>query len=334
MGTSYKQLSAEERVKIYHWHANDKSARWMGEALSRPASTIIRELNRNSKRSKHWAGGYDPVRADALAARRRQWDGRFKMVRQPKLLRIVRSKLATGWSPEQISAWLTHEHPTMTISHESIYRYVYHRSAQKDYWHRMLPHKKHRRGRLGKRGGSPVQHLQHRVSLEQRPVFVGKRKQAGHWEADMMLFSRYGQSILVAQERTSRFIVLNKPKNRHAKRIQGILAKWFKPLPAHARRTLTLDNGTEFAQHYKLNKKCNLKTFFCDPHSPWQKGGIENMNGRLRRALPRKTDLRTLAHQTLTAIQRRYNNTPRKCLGFKTPAQVFLSHCSTVALQT
>jgi transposase, IS30 family len=334
MGTSYKQLSAGERVKIYHWHANGQSARWMGAALGRPASTITRELKRNSRRTKQWAGGYDPVRADGLAARRRQWDGRFKLARQPKLRRIVRSKLATGWSPEQIAAWLTQAHPTMRISYESIYRYIYHCSGQKDYWHKLLPRKKHRRGTMKRGGVSSVHTIQHRVALDKRPSFIHKRKQQGHWETDMLLFSRYGQSVLVAQERSSRFIMLSKPKNRHAGRIQQNLRRWFKLLPQHARRTLTLDNGTEFAHHYKLNASLNLKTYFCNPHSPWQKGGIENMNGRLRRALPRKINLDDISHQALRAIQHRHNNTPRKCLGFKTPAQVFYKQCSTVALQT
>ncbi len=334
MGDKYDHLSAKERVKIYHWHANGKSAGWIGAALSRRTSTITRELARNSKKTKQWAGGYDPVRAQALAERRRRWDGRFKMARQPKLRRLVRDKLAMGWSPEQIAVWLTQNHPTMSISHESIYRFIYHQSAQKDYWHRLLPRKKHRRGYLGKRGGSPVQHIKDRVSIEKRPAFVLTRKQPGHWETDCLLFSRYGQSVLVAQERKSRFIRLAKPSSRKASQTASRLKLWLKPLPSPLRRTLTQDNGTEFADHYKLRDSLGLKTFFCHPHHPWEKGGIENMNGRLRRNLPRNTDLSSLSPQALRAIANRHNNMPRKCLGFKPPAEVFSRLCSTVALQS
>jgi IS30 family transposase len=323
MGTRYKQLSAEERVTIYHWHANGKSARFIGEALGRQPSTITRELKRNSQKTKQWAGGYEAVRANALAQRRRRWDGRFKLARQPDLRAFVRQGLAMGLSPEQIAGGLARAKGSTVISHESIYRYAYHCSDQKDYWHKLLPQKKHRRGRVGKRGGSPVQHIKHRISLDQRPAFIAKRKQKGHWETDMLLFSRYGQSVLVAQERASRFILLAKPKNRHAPRIQQRLAAWFKTMPHELRRTLTLDNGTEFAHHYKLNNDLTMRTFFCDPHSPWQKGGIENMNRRLRRDLPRKTDLAELSHHALQAIATRHNNSPRKCLGFKTPTEVF-----------
>ena len=132
MGETYKQLSAEERVQIYHWHANGKSARWIGAALGRQASTIIREMRRNSKRSKQWRGGYDPIRAQALALRRRRWDGRFKLARQPELRGLVRDKLAMGWSPEQIAGRLAHEQGRTIISHESIYRFIYHRARQPD----------------------------------------------------------------------------------------------------------------------------------------------------------------------------------------------------------
>lgn len=323
MGTRYKQLSAQERVKIYHWHANGKSARFIGEALSRQPSTIMRELRRNSQPTRQWKAGYDPVRAEALAQRRRRWDGRFKLARQPELRTFVRQGLAMGLSPEQVAGGLARAHGSTVISYESIYRYAYHRSDQKDYWHKLLPQKKYRRGKKGLRGGSPVQHIKHRVSLDKRPAFIAKRKQQGHWETDMLLFSRYGQSVLVAQERSSRFILLAKPKNRQAPRIYLRLADWFKTMPDTLRRTLTLDNGTEFAHHYKLNGSLVMKTYFCDPHSPWQKGGIENMNGRLRRDLPRKLDLAGLSHRALRAIADRHNNAPRKCLGFKTPAEVF-----------
>jgi IS30 family transposase len=331
MGTRYKQLSAEERVKIYHWHANGKSARFVGEALGRSASTITRELLRNSKKTKQWAGGYEAVRAHDLAQRRRRWDGRFKLARQPELRAFVQEGLAMGLSPEQIAGGLALAKGSTVISHESIYRYAYHRSGQKDYWHKLLPQKKHRRGKLGKRGGSPVKRIKHRVSLDKRPAFIAKRVQQGHWETDMLLFRRCGQSVLVAQERNSRFIFLAKPKNRQATRIQNRLADWFKIMPPNLRRTLTLDNGTEFAHHYKLNGTLAMKTYFCDPHSPWQKGGIENMNRRLRRDLPRKLDLSELSHHALQAIADRHNNAPRKCLGFKSPTEVLFP---SVALQS
>ena len=333
MGQRYRQLSAEERVSIYHLHANGKSARCIGAALGRQASTIIRELKRNSRPTKQWPGGYEPVRAQALALRRRRWDCRFKLARQPKLRALVRDKLAMGWSPEQIAGWLTRTHATMTISHESIYRFIYHRSDRRNPLYHFLAQKKSQRGIFGKHGGSSASRIKDRVSIEKRPKFIDSRRQPGHWEADSILFCRRGQGVLVTQERVSRFIRLGKHASLRARDTSSRLITWFKDFPPQMRRTLTQDNGNEFAHHYKLRDRLNMKTFFCAPHSPWEKGGIENMNGRLRRSLPRSLDLSTLSPQALAAIAERYNNTPRKCLGFKTPAELFSNLLSTVALQ-
>ena len=131
------------------------------------------------------------------------------------------------------------------------------------------------------------------------------------------------QNLLVAHERTSRYTLIAKTPNRTAPVILAKLKHWFSRLPPDLRRSLTQDNGPEFARHHKLAAALGLKTYFCDPHSPWQKGSIENMNGRLRRTLPRKTDLETISHPALAALARRHNGTPRKCLGFRTPAEVF-----------
>ncbi len=140
-----------------------------------------------------------------------------------------------------------------------------------------------------------------------------------------MLFRTYGQAILVAHERKSRLLLLAKQPSKQAQPTAEQLLAWLKPFDKRLVRTLTLDNGTEFAEHHILNKKLGLPTFFCDPHSPWQKGGIENAIGRMRRPLPRKTDLATLHPQQLAALVASYNNTPRKCLGYKSPAQAFLA---------
>ena len=321
MGRNYTQLSQEERIEIYRWHASGKSARWIGEALGRHHGTISRELSRNSHATKAWTGGYEPVRAHGLALRRRQWDCRFKLARQPDLRALVEAKLAMGWSPEVIAGRLALGQPSMRISHEAIYRYVYFLSGQKIYWHRYLVRKKHRRGRLGQQGGSAVNTLKGRVSIAERPPHVASRHEPGHWEADMMGFRDRRQNLLVAHERTSRYTLIAKTPNRRSPVILAQLKRWFSRLPPGLRLSLTQDNGPEFAKHHEL-AALGLKTYFCDPHSPWQKGSIENMNGRLRRTLPRKTDLNTLSHASLAAIARRHNNMPRKCLGFRTPAEL------------
>src|SRR6059036_3530580 len=203
MGQCYGQLSLEERVEIYRLHASGKSQNEIASALSRAPSTISRELRRNSRPTKVWAGGYEPVRAQQLAERRRQWDGRFKLARQPDLRNRVGKSLAMGHSPEQIAGRLALEHGRVIISHESIYRFIYHRAAQKDCWHRLLPRRKRRRGH--RPGRSPASLIKQRRSITERPAEVEGRGTPGHWEADFMLFARCGQGLLVLHERQTRF---------------------------------------------------------------------------------------------------------------------------------
>jgi IS30 family transposase len=253
-------------------------------------------------------------------------------MRQPALRFYVRERLAMGWSPEQIAGRLKREHGRIVISHESIYRFIYHKSAQKDYWHKLLPRRKSRRGRLGLRGGSPASLMQRRVSIHERPPEVGTRESAGHWEADLMQFRDY-KALLVTHERRSRFLNAVPEPDRFAKPTAARLARQLRKLPQTLRQTMTFDNGTEFAMHYKLQDDLGMQTFFCDAHSPWQKGGIENAIGRLRRGLPRRTKLDLITRYHLLRYLHQYNNTPRKCLGFKTPAEVF-SDLQRVALQT
>jgi len=333
MGRQYRQLSLDERIEIYRLHEGGISRRQIAELLGRDHTTISRELRRNSKPTKVWSGGYAPRRAHDLAIRRRRWDGRFKLARQPNLREIVKNRLAMGCSPEQIAGRLALEHGRTMISHESIYRYVYHRSAQKDYWHRLLPRRKARRGRYGRQGGSSASFIKQRRPISERPVEARDRAQPGHWEADYMLFAKYGHNILVLHERQTRYTILDKPPHRKAELTARRINRRLRHIPQNLRKTISFDNGTEFAEHHRLHSSLGIETFFCDVRCPWQKGGIENTIGRLRRSLPRKTNLDTVSHKQLRAYAERLNNIPRKCLGFLTPAEAF-SKISNGALQS
>ena len=334
MGQCYGQLSLEERVEIYRLHAGGRSQNEIASALDRAPSTISRELRRNSRPTKVWNGGYEPVRAQQLAERRRRWDGRFKLARQTDLRNCVGESLAMGHSPEQIAGRLALEHGRVIISHESIYRFIYHRVAQKDCWHRLLPRHKRRRGRRRRPGGRPAGFIKQRRSITERPTEVEGRGTPGHWEADFMLFARCGQGLLVLHERKTRFSIVHHPVDRKAVLTARTIARQLGKLPQAMRKTISFDNGNEFAEHHRLHKTIGVQTFFCDPHSPWQKGGVENSIGRLRRSLPRKTDLNLITAAALKRHVQRLNDTPRKCLDFKTPAEAFSKLKSTVALQT
>ncbi len=314
----YEQLSLDQRCEIARLRADGSSVRQIAAALDRSPSTISREIKRN--RGKHV--GYKPSYAQEQT-RARRWKG-SRLEREPSLRRAVIERLKCGWSPEQIAGRLARESGRKVISYESIYRFVYAQMARtKNYsWRHYLPRGKSKRGFRGRRGGSSATFIEGRVSLAERPPDAADRKTAGHWEADLMLFSRYGQAVLTVHERTSRLLLAVRPLNKKAQGVARHLVRLFSGLPASLRRTVTFDNGTEFARHSALHQ-LSIATFFCDRYAPWQKGGIENAIGRMRRFLPRKTDLATLPSKRFRNLVAAYNHTPRKCLDFRTPAEAF-----------
>jgi IS30 family transposase len=321
MERTYEHLSLEERCTIARLHEAGQSCREIASALDRSASTVSRELKRNWGRQV----GYKPCYADEQAWARR-WSG-SRLERVAELRSTVLERLSQGQSPEQVSGRLRLERGRGVISAESIYRFVYaqiRRTEDAD-WRNYLPRRKYKRGyRRPKKSHSPMRLIQQRVGLDERPAEVLTRSSSGHWEADLMLFSHPGEVLLVAQERSSRLLIVHRLHSKAATPIAAQLHSDFACLPQPLRRTVTFDNGAEFTHHHRL-LGLNMKTYFCDKHAPWQKGGIENAIGRMRRCLPRKIDPEKLTQQAVDMLAQRYNHTPRKCLGFKTPAELFTS---------
>jgi transposase, IS30 family len=324
MGSSYDQLSVDERCEIARLQAAGASRRQIAAALGRSPSSIGRELKRNTGAGPR-ASAYQPAYAQAQTKARR-WSG-SRLERDEALRDQVLGLLRQGCSPEQAAGRLKRGAGGRTvIGVESIYRFIYAQAKRTNdgAWRHYLPCAKHRRGRRARKGASPVLHIKHRVSLTERPDAAADRRQPGHWEADFMLFARYGQSVLVLHERTSRLTLFLKTDNRKAEPTAELLRRLLQPLPAPLRRTLTFDNGTEFAEHHRLARApLSLPTYFCDPHAPWQKGGVENAIGRLRRLLPRRTNLDLVDPQELFQAAHTFNRIPRRCLDFLTPAEVF-----------
>jgi IS30 family transposase len=318
MGRSYVQLSLEDRCEIARLSTDGSSIRQIAAALDRSPSTISRELNRNRGKQV----GYKPAYAQQQA-RARRWTG-SRLEREPGLRRAVMQRLTRGWSPEQVAGRLAREHGRKMISYETIYRFIYAQLARtNDYsWRRYLPRGKSKRGRRGGRRSSPASFIEGRVSIANRPIEASDRTTSGHWEADLMMFAKYGQAILTVHERKSRLLLAIRLTSKAAHGVARQLLNLFGAIPQPLRQTVTFDNGTEFARHHQLHSLA-IDTFFCDPYAPWQKGGIENAIGRMRRFIPRKTDLATLSNSRFRNLIALYNNTPRKCLDFSTPAETF-----------
>ena len=318
MGHSYAHVSLEERCSIARLREGGQSIRQIAAALDRSPSSIARELKRNTGSGPRSAS-YRPAYAEAQT-RARRWSG-SRLERDAALREQVLGLLAKGWSPEQVAGRLKRLEGRVVIGAETIYRFIYAQLTRTNdgAWRHYLPRAKSRRGRRARRGGSPALHIKERVGIAARPAAARDRAEPGHWEADFMLFARYGQSILVLHERSSRFTLFVKTATRKAEHTADMLGRMLDPLPATLRLTLTFDSGTEFAEHHRLD----IPTFFCDPHSPWQKGGIENAIGRIRRILPRRTNLDLVDPGHLLDAACALNHVPRQCLDFQTPAEVF-----------
>jgi len=318
MEQSYAQISSDERSKIACLLATGRSIRKIAAALDRAPSTIAREIKRNSSSS----GAYQPVYAGQQSHARR-WTG--SMLDRDCVLRgTVLARLDHGWSPEQIAGHLTRCTGMQVISYETIYRFVYAQIARtKDYsWRHCLPRGKAKRGLRSRKRLSSASFIAHRRPIRERPIEVNDRLILKHWEADFMQFGRRGLAVLALHERYSRLLIAVPMSSKAAEPVAKAMMDIIGALPPPMRQTVTFDNGTEFARHFELNA-LGIKTFFCDTYSPWQKGGIENAIGRMRRTLPRKTDLATISDDQLTELFRTYNNTPRKCLDYQTPAELF-----------
>ena len=233
MGKRYSQLTIEERCEIAFLRSSGSSIRQIASDLDRSPSTVAREIKRNTSRQ----GGYRAGYADQQS-RARRWSG-SKLDRDSALREMVLSRLAQGWSPEQVSGRLALEAGVCVISHETIYRFIYAQIARtKDYkWRHYLPRAKSKRGWQGRKGGSPASFIAHRRSLCERPEEANDRQTPGHWEADLMLFRTYGQAILTLHERHSRLLIAVRPPGKAAKPIAETMRDILAPLAGLCRPT-------------------------------------------------------------------------------------------------
>ena len=313
-------LSLQEREEISRGAAVGESARGIAARLGRSPSTVTRELGRHGGR-----GCYRAAEADRRAWDRGRRPQRCKLARQPILAGIVAAKLREDWSPQQISGWLRVEFPgdeTMRVSHETIYLtlFVQTRGALK---RELLTHLRRsaaiRRPRTQTRANTGRGQIVDAVSIRERPAEAADRAIPGHWEGDL-LAGAANSHIATLVERQSRFVLLVAVDGKDTRSVTTALTRQIRQLPLQLRRSLTWDRGLEMAEHARFTVATDVKVYFCDPQSPWQRGSNENTNGLLRQYLPKRTDLSTLTQTQLDSIAAKLNSRPRQTLDFKTPA--------------
>jgi IS30 family transposase len=299
-----------------------ESLRAIARRLKRDPATISRELGRNSPPVRR--GYYLPHKAQARAKWR--WTTTHQRVRLKTagLRAYVRSRLLAGWSPELISGRLKHLRLGVRASHEAIYQWIY-AEARELIAHLARSHRRRLpRGHSRKHRRS---HIPGRISITKRPGRIARRREAGHWEVDTAVSRQGPAALAVAAERKTRYVRLKRLRRRSARHLRIALNRSLARYPAHLRRSLTYDNGSENTEHQLINAKLGTCSFFCEPFHSWEKGTVENTIGLVRRFYPKRTDFTRLPTRAIKRLERWLNHRPRKCLGYQTPAEAFRREC-------
>jgi IS30 family transposase len=316
-------LTSAEREEISRGIVAGQSIREIARTLGRAASTVSREVRRNGGRAR-----YRAVEADKSAWDRGRRPKQCKLAVNGRLARLVASKLKMNWSPEQIAGWLQAEYPRderYHVSHETIYQslFIQARGAlKKELTAHLRSQRTIRRSKHSKSKGVGQGEIKDIVSIRERPASVEDRAVPGHWEGDLIAGSK-NTHIATLVERKTRYVMLAKVNSRDTETVIKALIKQSKKLPKELYKSLTWDRGKELAGHKEFSLATDIKVYFCDPRSPWQRGSNENTNGLLRQYFPKRTDLSVHSQAHLNKVARQLNERPRKTLGFRTPAQKF-----------
>ena len=323
-------LSLQEREALWLGLERKETLRSMARRLRRSPSTVSRELARHGGRKE-----YRPSVAEQRAKRWRRRPKVRKLRQRRELARRVEAGLLQRWSPQQISHRLRQERPNdphWRVSHETIYQslYVQGRGGLRKELASALRSGRARRRPQGRT--STVGKIRHMVMISERPPDVDDRAIPGHWEGDLLMGKEGKSQIATLVERTTRFVLLVRlPTDRRAETVRRAIQHKIRSLPRELKRSLTWDQGPEMAEHGILHLATGIQVYFCDPHSPWQRGSNENTNGLLRQYFPKGFDFTTLSARRMNAVARELNGRPRQTLGWMTPAEKFAQLCQTVA---
>lgn len=313
-------MSLEERDRVAEMKSFGHTVTEIAEALGRSKSTLSRELRRNATPAYKV---YLSHRAHERAVTRKQEAGSRPRLKNEQVVTYVRKKLEQGLSPELIAGRIGLEHSRLSISHEAIYQYIYHPKTEgrsELIGHLVRGHRKRKSKGIGRKERNTK--IPNRISIEDRPITVENRSRFGHFEGDSLVSRKSLAALNSIVERKSRFLFLTRLKRKTAELTKDAVIQRLQWLPEKARRTLTLDNGSENAQHEAITEATGMKCYFAHPYASWQRGTNESVNGLVRRYFPKGTDFSKITDEEVAKVELIINNRPRKCLGYKTPLEV------------
>jgi len=327
MGRSYTHLQPEERLTLAALHQQGHSRRAIARQLGRSASTVCRELLRNTA-----SAGYASRTAQALCRKRRKAAKHCKLRPDGPLWEMVYPMLHRCWSPRQIARTLKRQNPQGKkhyVCPETIYQAIYAHPTGELKSDLIALLRQGRNRRRPRTRGKDRRGIADMASINIRPPEVNERIIPGHWEADLIKGTANKSAVGVLLERKSRFVLLCRMPDATAASALAAFTKKLNQIEQPLRLSLTCDQGREMTCHKALTKATGMTVYFCDPHSPWQKGSCENMNGLLRQYLPKNEDLSSYSQQQLDVIADKLNNRPRQILDWDTPYQVFANFLPT-----
>ncbi len=320
---SGRALSLAEREEISRGVVAGRSLRSIAASLGRAPSTVSREINRNGGRRSYRANQADQATWD-----RAHRPKTCKLAHNRALAGIVAKRLQLEWSPRQIAGWLKRTYPddeTYQVSHETIYRtlFIQARGAlKKELLQHLRRSRRMRRSRHHTQKTADHGRISDAVSIRERPAEAEDRAVPGHWEGDL-LFGSNNSQIATLVERHTRYVMIARVKSKDTETVINALIRQAHKLPRELYQSLTWDRGKEMADHKRFSLDTDIKVYFCDPQSPWQRGSNENTNGLLRQYFPKGMDLSNIHQNRLNAVARRLNERPRETLNFETPAERF-----------
>ena len=319
----YYQLTQEQRYGIYTLIKTGHNASQIAAAIGVHKSTISRELQRNRS---GW--GYRYKQAHRLALFRRH--GKSKPHIDGATRAFIEQLIRMDWSPEQISGWMKKE-MDYSVSHEWIYQYILRDKQDGGDLYLHLRCRKKRKKRYG--SNEHRGQIKNRISIDKRPAIVEARSRLGDWEMDTIVGKNHKQAIVSITDRKSRLALIRKVERKTKEQVTCAITQLLNPIHDLV-HTLTSDNGKEFADHEVIAKSLEVDFYFAHPYASWERGTNENTNGLIRQYFPKKRDFTTITEEEIQTVIEKLNNRPRKCLGFKTPNQVFFGETSRVALTT